>query len=78
MATDKLAEAKIKTLGNVMVDMKLDALVFKLVFTKGGAKAQTLGDGADTLAWSENQDTQQHTSRYVGRGVSIAARWMTR
>ena len=51
MATDKLTEAKIKTLGNVMVDMKLDALVFKLVFTKGGAKAQTLGDGADTLAW---------------------------
>lgn len=39
MATDKLPEAKIKTLGNVMVNMKLGALVFKLIFTKAEAKA---------------------------------------
>jgi len=48
--TDKLPEAGIKTLGNVLVDAKLDALVYTLVFTKVEAKAQTLGDKADTLA----------------------------
>lgn len=55
MATDKLPEAKIKTLGNVMVNMKLGALVFKLIFTKAEAKAQTLGDRADTLAQVETK-----------------------
>ncbi len=42
MATDEMAEEKIKTLGNVMVHMKHDALVFKLVFTQAELKAQTL------------------------------------
>lgn len=53
MATDEMAEGK--TLGNVMVDMKHDALVFKRVFTKAEPKAQTLGDRPDTLARVETK-----------------------
>ena len=63
MATDKMAEGKIKTLANVMVDMQYDALVFKLVFPKAEAKAQTLSDRADTLARVESKtlsNTQVH------------------
>lgn len=55
MATDEMAEGKINSLGNVMVDMKHDALVFKLVFTKAEPKAQTLGERADTLARVETK-----------------------
>ena len=58
-----MAEGKIKTLSNVMVDMQHDALVFKLVFPKATAKAHTLGDRADTLARVETKtlsNTQVH------------------
>lgn len=37
---DKLPEAGIKTLSNVLVDVKVAALVYTLVFTKPETKAQ--------------------------------------
>ena len=38
LATDKLGEEEIKTLNNELFDVKLDALVCTLVFTKAEAK----------------------------------------